>query len=214
MKKGNIFICILMTLGLSILTSLVLAIVYKIARNWAVAYIICYLIMIILLGKWFKRDLIDNAKSFKEDLKNNWLNILIMTIIFTILLYISNYIIVKYMNGLASNEIMARNQLDYSPILMGINLVLLAPIVEEIIYRLPYRRINKHKLLNYFVYSFVFALAHIAVINGLKELLYLIPYSFLSLSIGYSFYKTDNIYMSMIVHILNNFINVMILLFL
>lgn len=214
MKKTNIFKCFLMTMGLTILTSFILALVYKIVRSWTLAYTIGYLIMIILLGNWFKKDLIDNAKSFRNDFRHNWLNLLIVTTVFIVLLYISNYLVIKYIGRLSFNEIIARNQLYSSPILMGINLVLLAPLIEEIIYRLPYKKVEKHKLLNFFVYSLVFALAHIAITNGAKEFWYLIPYTFLSMSISYSFYKTNNIYMSIIVHILNNFINVVIILFL
>ena len=212
MKKTNIFMGILTTLGLSILTSFVLAMVYEFVRNWNIAYIICYLMMIIFLGKRFKSELIDNAKRCKSDLKNNWLNIIFFTLTFTIMLYIASYVIIKSMNRISANEIMARNQLKSSPFLRGMILIFLAPIVEEMIYRLPYSHINKHKLLNFFIYSLIFALAHIATNNGIKELIYLIPYMFLSMSIGYSFYKTNNIYLSMIVHILNNFINVMVLL--
>ncbi len=213
MKKSNLFISILTTLILTILTSFVLAIAYKITRYWSLAYILCYIIMIILLGKYFKEDLIDNFHTFKEDIKKQWLNVLIFTIIFTSLLYLSNYLIAKYVGDLATNEIMSRNQLKTSPLLMSISMGFLGPIVEEIIYRLPYKNVNKHKLLNFFIYTFIFALAHIAITNGIQELLYLIPYTFLSLSIGYGFYKTDNIYVSIIVHILNNLANIVIILF-
>lgn len=214
MKKTNIFIAILMTFGFTILASLVLAISYSITRIWGIAYIIGYIIMIVILTKFFKAELKDNIKTFTSDLKNNWRKMLIITIILTFLLYASNFLIIKCMGSLSENEIIARNQLMSSPIFMGISLVILGPIVEEMIYRLPYKRVDKHKLLNFFIYSLIFALAHIAVTNGIKEFIYLIPYMFLSLSIGYSFYKTENIYMSIIVHILNNFINVMVLLFL
>ena len=214
MKKTNIFIAILMTIGLTILTSLILAIAYSITRSWSIAYIIGYIIMFVILFKIFKDELKDNVKTFKTDLKNNWVKMLIITTLLTTALYISNYLIVNYMGNFSENEIISRNQLMSSPALMGFVLVILGPIVEEMIYRLPYIRVEKHKLLNYFIYSLIFALAHIAFTNGIKEFIYLIPYMFLSLSIGYNFYKTGNIYMSMIVHILNNFINVMVLLFL
>lgn len=214
MKKTNIFIAILMTIGFTILTSLILAITYSITKIWESAYISCYIIMFIILFKIFKDDLKDNVKTLKSDWRKNWKKLLIITTLLTIALYTSNFIIVKLMGSLAQNEIMSRNQLMSSPVMMGISIVFLGPIIEEMIYRLPYKYVQKHKLLNYFIYSLIFALAHIAFTNGVKELLYLIPYMFLSLSIGYSFYKTENIYMSMIVHILNNFVNVMILLFL
>lgn len=214
MKKMNIFYAILITLGLSIMTSFMLAITYKVSRIWSVAYVSCYLIMLVVLGKWFKNDLVENAKNFKNDVKNNWKKILFFTFAFTILLYVSNYIVVKLMGSASANEVMSQNQLKASPLLMSISICLLSPMVEEIIYRLPYKKIEKHKLLNFFIYTFVFAIAHIAFNNGIMELIYLIPYLFLSLSIGYGFYKTDNIFVSMIIHILNNFINVMIILFL
>lgn len=214
MQKMNTFKCILLTLVLSILTSFVLAITYKITKNWGIAYVSCYIIMIIILFKIFKDLLINDVKSFTKDIKNNWSNILIFTIIFTVLLYVSNYIIVKYLGSLSVNEIMSRNQLKNSPILIGLSIGILGPIVEEICYRLPYKKVENSRLLNFFVYTLIFALAHIAFNNGIKELLYLIPYLFLSLSIGYGFYKSNNIYVSIIIHILNNLANIMLILFL
>ncbi|MDE5630483.1 MAG: CPBP family intramembrane metalloprotease [Bacilli bacterium] len=214
MKKANIFIAFLMTIGFTVLTSLILAIDYYITRIWSIAYIVGYLVMIVVLAKFFKDELKSNIKTFKSDLKNNWRKVLTITILLTLLLYISNYLIVRYMGSLSENEIMAQSKLIASPILMGISIVILGPIVEEMIYRLPFGRIEKYKLLTFFIYSLIFAMAHIALTNGMKEFIYLIPYMFLSLSIGYSFYKTGNIYMSIIVHILNNLINVMVLLFL
>ncbi len=214
MKKTNIFMAIFWTFAFTILASFILALIYSITRNWNIAYIVGYTIMIIILAKFFKPELKDNIKTFKDDFKNNWHKMLIITFLLTVLLYISNYLVVRFMGTFAENEIIARSQLKSSPVIMGFSIIILGPIVEEMIYRLPFKRVEKHKLLNFFVYSLIFALAHIAFTNGIKELIYLIPYSFLSLSIGYSFYKTGNIYMSIIVHILNNFINVMVLLFL
>lgn len=214
MKKMNILKCILLTFGLTILTSFVLALAYQITHIWGIAYILCYIIMIIILFKIFKSDLTSDIKNLNDDIKKNWQNILIFTIIFTVLLYVSNYMIVKYLGNMAANEILSRNQLKSSPLLMGISMVIFAPIVEEIIYRLPYKKVENKRLLSFFIYTIIFALAHIAFNNGLKELLFLIPYIFLSLSIGYGFYKTNNIYVSIIVHILNNLANIVIILFL
>lgn len=172
MKKMNLFYAILITIGLTILTSFMLAITYQISRIWSVAYVSCYILMMLLLGKWFKNDLKESAKNFKDDIKKHGKNILIFTIIFTILLYVSNYIIIKVVGNTATNEIMSQNQLKSSPLLMGISLCLLGPIVEEMIYRLPYKKVEKHKLLNFFIYTIIFALAHIAFSNGLSELLF------------------------------------------
>jgi membrane protease YdiL (CAAX protease family) len=44
------------------------------------------------------------------------------------------------------------------------------------------------------------------------EIVYIIPYLLLSFGIGYGFYKSGNILMSTVIHILNNILAIMIIL--
>ena len=87
---------------------------------------------------------------------------------------------------------------------------MIAPIKEEFIYRLPFIN-NNNKTLNYIIYSLIFASIHLLTINNAIEIIFIIPYLILSFSIGYSLYKTDNILVSTILHMLNNLINIMLL---
>lgn len=214
MKKMKLLKSILLVLGFYILSSFTLAIGYILVPNWPVAYIIGYGAMIGIFYFIYKEDLKNNYKTLKEDIKKSWKKILPFTILFTILVYISNFLLYHFLGDIAQNEALVREELFASPILMSISIVILGPIVEELIFRMPFKNIQKHKFLTFIIYSLIFAGVHIVVSSSLLDLLFIIPYMFLSLSFGYSFYKTDNIYLSMIIHILNNFLNVMILLFL
>lgn len=214
MKKMNLLKAILLVLGLYILNSFAIAIGYILVPHWPIAYIIGYVIMLVISFFIYKDDLMSNYQTLKEDIKNNWQKIVFFSILFTSLVYISNFILYYLLGDIAQNESLVREELFASPILMSINIIILGPIVEELIFRMPFKNVQKHKFLTFIIYSLIFAGVHIVIKTSLLEILYIIPYMFLSLSFSYSFYKTDNIYLSMGIHIINNFLNVMILLFL
>lgn len=207
--KNTWFYALLKTLGLIIYQLFVYSAVYSISENEPVSYFITYSTVLISLIIWKRKSLIEDLKSIKEDLKDKTKHIILMYILFYSLTLLTNYIIYKCVGNIADNESLLRESLLNSPILMSISLALLGPIMEELIFRYPYQNIKTNKNLKFIIYTLVFALFHILSATSIQGLLFLIPYIFLSLSITYSYYKTENIYTSMFFHIINNTISVL-----
>lgn len=210
-KKINVgialVISILFLLGLSFVESTA-SLIFK---NEAIVSMVAYIITTLFIFFAYNKTLKNKLKSFKDDLKNKKINIGIYTCIFLLAEIIINFIIFLFLKELASNETAVRASFFKNPIIMGINIVLLAPICEELIFRLPYTNSTNKRILNFIIYSLFFTVCHIAKVSNPLLLLYLIPYFLLSLALGYSFYKTNNIWASIIVHIANNLTGLLLL---
>lgn len=212
MTKSDTFFRGLLRLGaFFVLQALMMAITYEFTDNTAIIYTITYLFpTIFLIYKW-RRPLKDEFSSFKESFKKDFLKVFLVYLLFTLMCYTTNNMLYQLIGDIASNETAIRNELNSSPLIIAIIFIFLAPISEELIFRFNFRNTLKTPKRRYIITSILFALMHIAVSTELIFLLYLIPYLFLSLGLGYSYYKSDNIFMSIIIHIFHNFINIMLL---
>lgn len=199
-------------IGFVFLTSFIFAICYSIGLKDDLSYLLTYLIMIIFFIFFYKKTLLLELKNLKNDIKGNIPKITIFCISIIVLMYIANIILYNITGNIANNEEIVRKTFFESPILMGINIILLGPIVEELTYRYPFKNDKYPRLLIYIFYSSLFALTHISNITTLTEALFFIPYLLLSLCFGYGFYKTNNIFVSIIIHIMNNLVNIVLLL--
>ena len=210
--KETSFYALLISFALMLLEGFIYTIIYTSLNNEPYAELITYVLLIVLFFLIWKKEIIKSFKSLKDDLKGKTENIFIVYLILYSLILISSFILYKALGGIASNEEIARASLLKSPVIMFISLAILAPITEEFIFRFPYRKAKTNKLLKFFIYTLAFASLHIITSTSLSGLLYIIPYFFLSASIGYSYYKTDNILTSIFFHVLNNTITVLIVL--
>lgn len=155
---------------------------------------------------------------FKDDLKKiNIKNILITILLCSIgfgLMLLSNYIInyIVFDNGIANNEAANRNLLNSHSITYSFLMCLIIPILEEISFRLEFKK-NMKPILFILLSSFVFGLVHLVNISSFMEMLYLIPYTLIGLGFSITYYKTDCIYMNILSHVIHNTICVIYILF-
>lgn len=205
-KKNNIFKAFFTSFGLFLLLSFITAIVLSFTSDRSTVYLISYIISLLVLIYIYKDIIILNIKSFKEDFTKNWISCLRMYIIFTILMVITNYSLFHFLGLIAENEEAARQLLLDNPLKMIIVTAILGPLVEEIVFKLPYHDLNKKYV--FIFYSVIFALTHISLSINPLNYLFAISYLFLSFGISYSYYKTNNIIVSMLFHILNNCITI------
>lgn len=189
-----------------------MGLVLGITNNEGISYFFGYLLTLIIIGFVYRKNLLEDAKNFKNDVKGNVKHLIMMYILFIVLMYISNIVLYYLAGNISSNEQSVREMLFSSPLLMGISFSILGPIVEELSFRYTYRNAKTNGIIKFIVYTLIFAAAHISIDLSLVGLLYIIPYTFLSVSIGYSFYKTNNIYTSIIAHIFNNASTIILLL--
>jgi len=101
----------------------------------------------------------------------------------------------------ALNQEMVESALATMPILMIITIVVFAPIVEEVIFRLVLMNLFNWKPIHNLIFSsLVFGLIH--VISG--GLIHIIPYFLMGLVFGYFYLKYKNIWHVTILHVLHN----------
>lgn len=120
-----------------------------------------------------------------------------------ILMYIPVHIICNvftniFISGNSQNQLELLEDLENSPINFLIYAIIIAPIIEEILFRLlPYQFI-KNKYLYIGISAFVFASCH--VINDTNAFYYIWAYIFESLYFSYRFFKTKDIFVTISLH--------------
>lgn len=166
---------------------------------------ITFLSLIYIYQKKLKSDKkIFNFKMFLSNFKY-W-------IIGFLLMAISLVIIELFIDTTTSvNQSLIEKLLYSSPVFISILIVIFAPIVEELIYRLTLRNIFKNPYAYIIISGFLFGLAHIADFSNLSELFFIIPYGLLGSALAYSYYKTDNILVPISLHFVHNSLSLLAL---
>lgn len=200
----NSLISFFKSIGLLLIVSFIMAVFSILTKNQTVAYFFTYFTSSLIFLFIYKDKLKNDLKNIRNDL--NTKNIIII-VLFLVLSFISNIILVNMLNQEASNQEIAVSMLK-SFSLLGIPAIcLFAPFVEEIIYRLPYKK----NWLSIIISTIVFTFAHISNFS-LIQIPFFIPYLFLSISFSFAYFKNENIILSTTTHILNNLISVVLLL--
>ncbi len=114
-----------------------------------------------------------------------------------------------FSGDIAANEEANRAFLGEYPIIGLISISILAPFVEEMIFRFGVKKITGMSKWFPLVSAIVFGLPHaLTGISSLPrdaiQLLYIIPYGALGYAFGYIYQKYDNIFCSMSVHMTHN----------
>lgn len=158
-------------------------------------------------------------KDLKNDIKNFWKNKeeymdtgIRYWIIGLIIMFATNYILnIVLKAGGANNEKTVQTMIKAFPLLMFIDAGILAPFNEEIVFRKTLKDIFKNKWLFIILSFLLFGGAH--VIGSSKTLidyLFIIPYGALGASFAYAYYKTDNIFTSISLHMIHNTILILL----
>ena len=200
----NSLISFFKSIGLLLIVSFIMAVFSILTKNQVVAYFFTYFTSSFIFLFIYKDKLKNDLKNIGNDL--NTKNIIII-VLFLVLSFISNIILVNMLNQEASNQEIAVSMLKSFPLLGILAICLFGPFVEEIIYRLPYKK----NWLSIIISTIVFTFAHISNFS-LIQMFFLIPYLFLSISFSFAYFKNENIILSTTAHILNNLISVVLLL--
>ena len=119
---------------------------------------------------------------------------------------ISNLIlIIIFRSGGANNENAVQDLIKSCPIAMGFYSCLIAPFVEEVVFRKTIKDFIKNKWLFINVSFLFFGGAHVlSMAENLVDLLYIIPYGTLGATFAYAYHKTDTVFTSTLFHIIHN----------
>lgn len=169
---------------------------------------------LIVIGLLYFKDIKKDFMKFKKYKKDKvaliFDNSFRYWLIGLIVMIVSTFIIEKLGIAMSQNDATVRTGLEASPIIYGISVLIVVPIIEELVFRLSFKDIFKKKWLFVLVSGLIFGSLHVIFsISDVYQLLYLIPYCSLGISFAYLYYEADNIYLPISFHILHNTITAM-----
>lgn len=173
---------------------------------YIISFINC-LLFIGLLVKLYYKDIKDNKLTyFKHNFKTNLKTSIAYWLVGLSIMYASNIVIAIVTNGrLAENEEAVRSLIDVTPLYMAFQIIIYAPLTEELIFRKSIREFINNKWIYAIVSGIIFGGLHaITSITDAVSLLYLIPYCSLGIVFGLLYYKTNNIFSTIMVHAIHN----------
>ena len=209
--KKNLIRLITLFLGLLFFSSIPIALLgidyEKFTLGQKALYMFgCDLVFFSILIWWNLDKLKEDFKKFTKDIFGNLETSFKYYILGFISMVVSNLILIFITNGsIAGNEEAVRDMIDKVPLYMAFSTILYAPFTEEIIFRKCIKDVIKNKWLYILLSGFIFGGMHI--IGSAKtfvDVLFIIPYSSLGLAFAYTYYKTDNIFNTISMHLIHN----------
>jgi len=173
-----------------------------------------YAVVIYLLySKNMNKDFADTKNSFKT-----FINRVLKYFAVFFVLKIGSAIVTSIVGfaigaeiGESENQNMIIKITESAPLMMIISSVILAPIVEEGIFRLGLRKVISNDYLFIVLSGLIFGLMHIfpTDLSLSVALTYGITYVTMGIYLAYIYVDTDNIWINIIIHALNNLISML-----
>lgn len=168
------------------------------------------LILTVIYFAIYRKTLVNDFKEFKKDINGNlefafryW------AVGFAIMVVSNLFITVILGKTIAGNEEAVRNYIKTAPILMAISTVLFAPINEELTFRKSIRDAINNKWAYVLLSGIIFGGLHvISYVSSPLDLMYLIPYCSLGIAFALLYYKTNNIFSSISMHMMHNLLSI------
>jgi len=172
------------------------------ANSWLnfLAFGTLALIFIGMHGRQFKKDWQRKGPFglFLWKVFKGWLGLLALSVV-------ANFIVFQLLGetAVAGNQYAIEVMTASYPVLMFITAVFFAPFVEEVVFRLAFMKwLEKRPWIGIIVSSLVFGFLHVAVTG---DFIFLISYAAMGIPLGYSYYKTGNIWYPTAIHFVQNF---------
>lgn len=175
---------------------------------YEISNILINLLLIIVFLIIFRKKIIAKLNDYKKNCKSYLRKNFIYYIIGLIIMVVSLNIITSFYQ-LPLNETANRETLMAFPLSSLFNILITAPLVEELLTRIILKDHIQNKYLYIIISGLLFAFLHIfnSLSNGITyELLFLIPYGAIGIAFSLMYYKTDNIWISITYHFIHNLI--------
>lgn len=198
-----------------IVPQIVGSIFYTIGLSENLSILLADIVVILIFFFMCKTTLINSFKEYISDI-NNFADSMKYWGIGFLIMCVSNLLLsyLVFNGGIAANEELNRASLTSSPIIGFFLVVLVAPIIEEMVFRYGLRiATNKTK---YFplISALIFGILHaLTAISSPLELLYTIPYGALGYMFALLYNKSDNIFSSITSHMIHNALCYIVILF-
>lgn len=176
---------------------LYIKVIYSLASDFLIA------IILVLI---FKNTLINNFKDLKKNHLTYFKTYIKYWFLALAIMMFSNLIILLITSGdIANNEEIIRQNFNENPLYIFIAAVLLAPIIEELVFRQAFRNIFTNNWLFIILSGFIFGSLHVFTsYQTPTDLLYLIPYCTPGAIFAYTLVKSKNIFVPMGLHFIHN----------
>ncbi|MBR5370452.1 MAG: CPBP family intramembrane metalloprotease [Bacilli bacterium] len=171
-------------------------------------FIIFFIIYRKDIKKYFK-DFIKNKEEYMDIGIRCW-------IIGLLIMFASNIVLNMILKaGGANNEKAIQTMIKSLPLIMILDAGIIAPFNEEIVFRKTIKDVFNNKWIGIVISFILFGGAHIInSSNTILDYLYIIPYGALGAAFAYSYYKTNNLFTSITLHMMHNIILILISIFL
>lgn len=161
--------------------------------------------------------LIINKKILKskfKDFKNNKKEYVSLAIKYYIcgllLMVITTNILSLFTNGaLPLNEEANRELIKIMPLYMIISTTIVAPISEELAFRGSFKDVFNNKIAYSIFTAFIFGFFHVVFMG---DYINIIPYAAFGFFLGFTYYETDNILVTMSIHSFHNLFCLLVIL--
>lgn len=164
------------------------------------------LIIILILVIVYHRDLKEMLSDYKKNYKEYFDLGLKCWFVGLVIMCLSN-ILISMLTPVheANNEVLVQNMLKASPFLSFISSSLLAPFIEEMIFRKSLGDIFDNKYFKIIISALIFGILHVIFsFNTWYDFLYIIPYGALGGAFAYILTKKNNIFIPITFHVLHN----------
>ncbi len=167
----------------------------------------CFSNIILVMILWFiyRKELKAEWKIFKD--KAAWNTDIMVKYWMTGLavMMVSNIIISSFLNaGQAENEQAVQSMINALPWAMLIDAGILAPFIEEIVFRKSFKDIFQNKWAFAIASALVFGGMHVVNASSAVGYLFIIPYGCLGFVFALMYNKTNTVYTSVFAHMLHN----------
>lgn len=184
-----------------------------------IASLIMFVLLLITYRKYIKEEFIILKKNKEKTIGD----ILKMFIVFMTVKYVVGIISVLILefvgldvNSLNSvNQVTIENYAKVSPFVIFLSSSILAPIYEELLFRMGIKKVIKNKYIFIIVSGSIFGLLHIFPLSEeitlTLGLIQSITYVTMGIFLAYVYEKTGNIFNSIGIHFLNNLLSILVL---
>lgn len=166
-------------------------------------YLITGLVICFLNYQEIKKMFKKYKKNWRKNIKKN----ILTWIIGFLIMMLCNYIVLTFINNkLTVNEKLVREMYNNYLIASTFINILIIPFLEEIVFRLSFNEI-KNKYLYLITSSFIFAFFHvIGSLESILSIFYILPYFAIGITLGLVYYRSQNIFDSILIHAIHNLV--------
>ena len=161
----------------------------------------------------FRHDIIPQFKDFIKRIVYYFKNYFQYWILMIVSMIISSIIITNFTSiSNSENQEIIIEEFKKFPLYTLFLTIFIAPFMEEIIFRLSLNKLIKNKYIYIIFSGLLFGLLHVIGSDNILNYLFFIPYSIPGIILAHTLVKSDNIFVPISLHFINNLFSTILLL--